>query len=144
MTSSSLGRFLEAQGRDFDTALAEIKNGKKTTHWMWYIFPQIRGLGHSELAKYYAIKDRQEAEEFLKHPALSTRLLTICGALVELGGNDAHEVFGSPDDMKLRSCMTLFAAVSDRYPIFNTVLDQYFDGAADQQTLNILGINKHF
>ena len=141
MTSSSLGRFLEAQARDFDTALAEIKNGKKTSHWMWYIFPQVRGLGHSEVAKYYAIKDRQEAEEFLRHPDLSTRLLTICEALVELGGNDAHAVFGSPDDMKLKSSMTLFAAVSGSSSIFNKVLDQYFGGKADQQTLRIMEIS---
>jgi len=134
-----LQRFIDAQERDYQTALAEIKNGKKRSHWMWYIFPQISGLGRSEAAKYYAIKDRQEAIEFLNHPVLSNRLFEICEALVELEQDDPHVIFGSPDDIKLRSSMTLFAAISGRSSIFKKVIDQYFDGIADLQTTKIIG-----
>ncbi|TDO20731.1 DUF1810 domain-containing protein [Pedobacter duraquae] len=137
MSFSPLNRFIDAQERDYQTALAEIKNGKKRSHWMWYIFPQISGLGRSEAAKHYAIKDRQEAIEFLNNPILSNRLFEICEALVELEQDDPHVIFGSPDDMKLRSSMTLFAAVSGSSSVFKKVIDKYFDGIEDSETIRI-------
>lgn len=106
---------------------------------MWYIFPQIQGLGFSETSRYYAIKDIEEAEEFLKHSVLGNRLKEISKALVSLSLNDAYQIFGSPDDMKLRSSMTLFASVPGADPVFEQVLDKYFDGQKDERTLQISG-----
>lgn len=131
-------RFLEAQAKDFDRALNEIKNGKKVSHWMWYIFPQIAGLGHSSTANFYAIKDVDEASEFLHHPILGERLRQISNELLKLKTKDAHQVFGSPDDMKLRSSMTLFAEVPNTDPVFEKVLEKFFSGEKDQKTLNKL------
>jgi uncharacterized protein (DUF1810 family) len=135
---TDLSRFLDAQENDYDTALQEIKNGRKRSHWMWYIFPQIAGLAMSEMSRRYAIKDMEEAEAYLNHPVLGKRLVEISNALLQLDENDPHEIFGSPDDMKLRSCTTLFAAVEDADPVFNQVLDRFFDGTQDQQTLTLL------
>ena len=105
---ASLQRFLDAQKESYDQALGEIRNGKKRTHWIWYIFPQIQGLGFSETSKYYAIKDVQEAGDFKRDPVLGSRLVRICRTLLALPDKNAHEIFGSPDDLKLKSSMTLF------------------------------------
>jgi uncharacterized protein (DUF1810 family) len=133
-----LKRFIEAQERDYASALTEIKNGRKRSHWMWYIFPQIQGLGFSETSRFYAIRNLDEAEEFLKHPLLGQRLIDICNALLTLDTNNANSVFGSPDDMKLKSSMTLFAALPGAHPVFNAVLMKFFKGTKDDMTLNII------
>lgn len=135
---AGLQRFIDAQQRDYATALAEIKRGRKQSHWMWYIFPQIQGLGYSSTAQYYAIRNLQEAEAFLQHPTLSQHLIEICEALLALPSNDAHSIFGSPDDLKLRSSMTLFAAVKNAPPVFQSVLDKLFKGQPDSRTLQML------
>ncbi len=133
-----LQRFLDAQKRDYQTALTEIKNGKKRSHWMWYIFPQVQGLGFSETSRFYAIHDLKEAEAFLNHPILGSRLTQICEALIEQKNNNANQIFGSPDDVKLKSSMTLFAAVPNANPVFQAVLEKFFDGTKDTQTLRII------
>ncbi|WP_299291843.1 DUF1810 domain-containing protein [uncultured Mucilaginibacter sp.] len=133
-----LQRFLDAQKRDYQTALAEIKNGRKRSHWMWYIFPQVQGLGFSETSKFYAIHDLKEAEAFLNHPILGSRLIQICEALIEQKSNNANQIFGSPDDVKLKSSMTLFAAVPNANPVFQAVLEKFFGGTKDTQTLRII------
>lgn len=133
----SLERFIKAQTASYADALAEIKNGKKRTHWMWFIFPQIQGLGNSEFARYYAIQNISEAEEYLKHPILGKRLMEISSALLKLPGNDAYTIFGSPDDMKLHSSMTLFSLASNTHPVFEDVLQKFYDGVKDPKTLQI-------
>ena len=134
----SLQRFLDAQKADYEIALSEIKDGKKRSHWMWYIFPQIHGLGFSEASKLYAIKSLDEAKEFLNHLVLGKRLIDISKALLDLSSNDAHAVFGSPDDIKLKSSMTLFASLSNTDPVFQSVLEKFFDGSKDDKTLKII------
>ncbi|HEY6901643.1 MAG TPA: DUF1810 domain-containing protein [Puia sp.] len=136
--SNPLDRFLTAQTQDYAAALAEIRNGKKRTHWMWYIFPQIQGLGSSSNAVYYAIRDLHEAEAYLKHPTLGPRLIEISQALLALPGNNATQIMGTPDDLKLRSCMTLFAMVPQTDPVFQQVLDKFFMGKKDAKTLSII------
>ncbi len=134
-----LDRFLKAQETDFKQALSEIKNGRKRSHWMWYIFPQIQGLGFSETAKYYSIKDLEEAQAFLRHQILGSRLRKITAELLILDQKNATEVFGSPDDLKLKSCMTLFASIdASQDKPFKKVLDKFFNGEADQNTLDLL------
>ena len=135
---NDLKRFLEAQENDFATALAEVKNGKKQSHWMWYIFPQIAGLGFSSMANFYAIKTKAEAENYLAHPILGKRLIEISNALLEVEGKTANQIFGSPDDTKLKSSMTLCGALENTNPVFQKVLDKYFDGAKDQRTLELI------
>jgi uncharacterized protein (DUF1810 family) len=136
----NLQRFKTAQERDYETALAEIKSGRKKGHWMWYIFPQIAGLGMTEMSRNYAINDIKEAGDFLMDRELGLRLTTICKALLELQTNDPHEIFGSPDDLKLKSSMTLFDAVPATFPVFSQVLDKFYNGKRDEKTLEILGI----
>jgi uncharacterized protein (DUF1810 family) len=138
-----LERFIEAQQRDYETALNEIKSGRKRGHWMWYIFPQIQGLGMTETSRYYAIADIQEAADYLLDDTLGIRLVNICKALLEFDGNDPHAIFGSPDDLKLRSSMTLFDAVAATFPVFGQVLDKYYHGERDQRTLEILKKKKN-
>ena len=137
---TDLQRFLDAQKRDFETALAEIKAGRKQSHWMWYIFPQIDGLGFSSTAKFYAITGVNEAEDYLEHLVLGERLIEISQALLEIEGKTANQIFGSPDDMKLRSSMTLFGALENTNPVFERVLDKFFDGAKDRRTLELIGV----
>src|SRR5690606_6493004 len=134
-----LQRFLDAQEKDYAVALPEIKNGRKKSHWIWYIFPQIKGLGFSETSRFYAIKDLQEAEAYLQHPVLGERLIQISNALLELPENDANKIFGSPDDLKLKSSMTLFASIDNKNQVFSKVLDKFFNGERDIKTLQILG-----
>mgnify|MGYP001556348483 CR=1 FL=1 len=135
---TNLERFLKAQERDYAIALSEIKKGKKQSHWMWYIFPQIHGLGLSETSRFYAIKNRKEAADYLKDPVLGKRLIDICNELLKLENNDAHKIFGSPDDMKLHSSMTLFSSLPDTDPVFIKVLDKFFAGTKDDKTLQII------
>ena len=133
-----LQRFKDAQRNDYEQALQEVKSGQKRTHWMWYIFPQVHGLGMTSISDYYSIKSLQEAQDYLKDPALGARLVEISKALLELNTSDPHAVFGSPDDLKLRSCMTLFARADPQNPVFEDVLDKYYRGERDQRTLEIL------
>ncbi|AII53704.1 DUF1810 domain-containing protein [Hymenobacter sp. APR13] len=134
----NLQRFLDAQQRDYATALSEIRAGRKRSHWMWYIFPQVQGLGYSETARFYAIQNRQEAEAYLQHPVLGPRLREISAALLTLADTDATHIMGSPDDLKLRSSMTLFAALEGADPVFQRVLDKFFGGEPDKKTLQLL------
>ncbi len=134
-----LARFVLAQGRDYERALSEIRGGRKRSHWMWYIFPQFDGLGLSSMSRQYAIKSVAEAEAYLRHPVLGARLLESARAAMNLEGGSALEVFGSPDDMKLRSCATLFASVSAPGSVFEQLLDRYFGGERDDSTLRLLG-----
>lgn len=134
-----LERFTEAQARNYQDALAEVRKGRKQTHWMWYVFPQIQGLGNSEWARFYALHDLQEAADFMAHPVLGPRLLDISHALLGLPSTDAHAIMGSPDDLKLKSSMTLFAALPGADPVFQQVLDKFYKGAKDEKTLRIIG-----
>jgi uncharacterized protein (DUF1810 family) len=138
-TENNLNRFVDAQKTDYQQALSEIKNGRKRSHWMWYIFPQIQGLGFSETSRYYGIKDAAEAASYLAHPVLGSRLVDICEELLKLSSSNATSVFGSPDDVKLKSSMTLFAALPDANPVFQQVLDKFFNGTKDAKTLQIIG-----
>ena len=135
-----LDRFLDAQRGDYAAALAEVRRGRKTSHWMWYIFPQIAGLGQSSTARYYSIRDLEEAREYYAHPVLGQRLREISGALLELRGSDPVAVFGGIDSMKLKSSMTLFAVAAPDDPLFRQVLDKYYGGEQDVLTLRILGV----
>jgi uncharacterized protein (DUF1810 family) len=135
---NSLQRFIKAQEKDYPAALYEVKSGRKRSHWMWYIFPQIQGLGFSSTSQLYAIKGLKEAEAYLRHEVLGKRLSQISNALLQIKTNNATEVFGSPDDMKLRSSMTLFAAVPGSDAVFQRVLDKFFQGRPDVQTLTLL------
>lgn len=134
-----LGRFVDAQVDDYDRALAEITAGRKVSHWMWYIFPQSAGLGLSPTSRLYAIQSEGEARAYLAHPVLGPRLLACAEAALAVRGRSAHEIFGSPDDMKLKSCATLFAEVSEKGSVFERLLDRYFGGERDGKTLRLLG-----
>ena len=134
----NLARFLQAQDGVFDDVLGELRAGRKRTHWMWFVFPQIDGLGFSSTARFYAIGSREEARRYLEHPVLGKRLEECVAAVLAVTGRTAHEIFGSPDDLKLRSSMTLFAAVSGPDSPFAKVLDRYYSGQADPRTLEIL------
>ncbi len=135
-----LKRFLQAQEDDYQQALSEIRSGRKRSHWMWYIFPQIDGLGFSSTSRRYAIKSIAEAKAYLSHPVLGPRLIECAEAALQVEGSSASEIFGSPDDMKLRSCATLFAQVSQAGSVFDRLLDKYFQGERDGKTLRLLGI----
>ncbi|MES2809941.1 MAG: DUF1810 domain-containing protein [Bacteroidota bacterium] len=138
MNQADLTRFLTAQQRDYATALEEIKSGRKRSHWMWYIFPQIAGLGFSETSKFYALKDQTEAEAYLSHPVLGKRLIEISTALIELEDDHAVRIFGSPDDLKLKSSMTLFAALPNTHEVFGKVLTKFYNGMSDLDTIRLL------
>ena len=137
--AADLSRFLKAQEQDYGQALREIRSGRKRSHWMWYIFPQIQGLGFSPTAQYYAIRDLQEARDYLAHPVLGTRLKEISSALLDLDGLSASEIFGYPDDLKLRSSMTLFRMADLNEPVFLEVLEKYYDGKPDARTVELAG-----
>ncbi len=138
MSTSPLSRFLDAQNQVYLKALSEIKKGRKQSHWMWFIFPQLKGLGKSENANYFGIDNLEEATGYLAHPVLGKHLIEITEALLQIKGKSAIEIFGTTDDIKLRSSMTLFARVSDANPIFEQVLQKYFDGLHDETTLDLL------
>ena len=140
MDPFNLSRFVDAQEGIYERALSEIRGGQKRSHWMWFIFPQFNGLGFSEISKRYAIKSLAEAEAYLHHPVLGPRLVECAEAALAVKGRTATEVFGSPDDMKLRSCATLFGQVSPRGSAFERLLDQYFGGSPDERTLQLITV----
>src|SRR5688500_6360482 len=131
-------RFLQAQDEAYEQELSEIRSGRKRSHWMWYIFPQFDGLGSSVTSRRYAIKSVAEATAYLDHPVLGQRLIECAEAALGLEAQSAFTVFGSPDDMKLRSCATLFASVSAPGSVFERLLDSYFQGERDEQTLRLV------
>ena len=134
-----LERFVTAQQPVLAQVQEELRGGRKRSHWMWFIFPQLSGLGHSATARYYAIGSRQEAIAYLAHPQLGPRLIA-CGELVNrIEGRSVEQIFGSPDDLKFRSCMTLFAALRPESTVFSGALARYFDGAPDPATIDRLG-----
>ena len=134
----SLDRFVEAQAHSYRIALAEVRAGRKRSHWMWYIFPQLRGLGSSAMAHAYGISGVEEAIAYMRHPLLSARLLEITEALLEHTDKTAREIFGEVDAMKLRSSMTLFALVSAEGSPFSRVLEAFYGGEADEATLSLV------
>ena len=136
---SDLSRFLKAQEYDYAQALKEIRAGRKRSHWMWYIFPQLQGLGFSPTAQYYGIRDLEQAVDYMAHPVLGPRLVEISGALLALPGSDPSAVMGYPDDLKLCSCMTLFELAAPEEPVFGRVLEKYYGGRRDRMTLKLLG-----
>lgn len=134
----NLQRFVDAQDPVYAQVRVELRQGRKTTHWMWFVFPQIAGLGHSPMARTYAIPSLEEARAYLSHPILGPRLLECTRLVNGVQGPSAHEIFGSPDDLKFQSCMTLFAQVAPAEPAFREALDTYFAGEADPRTLEHL------
>ncbi|WP_018234976.1 DUF1810 domain-containing protein [Ensifer sp. BR816] len=134
-----LERFVAAQQGVYETALAELRAGAKRTHWMWFVFPQIRSLGHSSMAQYYALADIDEARAYLTHPLLGRRLVECTEAVNAVRGCSALEIFGRPDDLKFRSSMTLFATADPTIAAFKEALDRYYDGTRDPRTTEILG-----
>ena len=133
-----LQRFVDAQAAVYERVGAELKNGRKQSHWMWFIFPQIAGLGHSAMAQRYAISSLGEAKAYLANPVLGPRLRECTRLVLQVAGKSALQILGSPDDMKFRSCMTLFARAAPEEALFRTALEKYFDGAEDSQTLTRL------
>lgn len=134
----TLARFVTAQADTYARALEELRRGAKRSHWMWFIFPQITGLGTSTMARRYAIVSQAEAVAYLAHPLLGPRLVAVAEALLPHRDRSATEIMGSPDDVKLRSSMTLFDAVSGAHPAFSAVLEQFFGGVRDERTLAFL------
>ena len=138
MDINSLDRFVEVQETRYSIAMKEIQNGKKESHWMWYIFPQLRGLGWSALSHIYGIIELEEAKTYLEHPWLSGRLYELCVALLKHKDKSAIEIFGDVDAMKLKSSMTLFSLTSENHTIFDEVLECFFDGEMDELTLKMI------
>ena len=133
-----LHRFLAAQEDVYDIALAELRHGRKLTHWMWFVFPQIRGLGSSTMAIRYAIKSKEEARQYLEQPVLGKRLRECAEAVLAVDGQSASDIFGYPDDLKLKSSMTLFASVAEPGSVFVRILDKYYRGERDIMTIEVL------
>ena len=133
-----LNRFIKAQDKIYDRVLAELKSGRKRTHWMWFVFPQIDGLGYSSTTKHYSIKSIEEAQQYLDHPVLGKRLRECAESILVLEGLSASMIFGFPDEMKLKSSMTLFASVAEAGSAFIRVLEKYFQGNRDERTLALL------
>lgn len=140
--SYDLSRFTQAHRRDYACALREIRNGHKRSHWMWYIFPQLKGFGQSQTSEYYGISGADEAAAFLEDPYLGANLIEICRALLQLPGNDPVDIFGYTDAIKLRSSMTLFQYVSQGETVFTEVLEKYFYGRPDSRTIKVLEYSK--
>ena len=138
MEIENLDRFIKAQENHYHKALSEIRQGKKRSHWMWFVYPQVKGLGMSQASIYYGIKDLKEAELFLHDPVLGKRLVDISNALLDLSTNNAASIFGSPDDLKLRSCMTLFSQIPGAPAVFQKVLDKFFQGIKDSKTMDLI------
>lgn len=134
----NLERFVLAQQRNYGDALRELRSGKKRSYWIWYVFPQIRGLGDSFMSRKYALSGLEEARAYLAHPVLGLRLLECCQVVLAIPTNDPWEVFGSPDDMKFRSCLTLFALAEPSRPIFEELLDKFYEGQKDLRTIQSL------
>ena len=133
-----LNRFVRAQHESYQQALSELERGRKQSHWMWYVFPQLDGLGTSPTSKLYSIKSEDEARAYLEHPVLGPRLVECAEAILAVDGKSATAILGSPDDMKLKSCATLFARVSPPGSVFERVLDKFYDGERDPATLRLL------
>jgi uncharacterized protein (DUF1810 family) len=136
--SHDLDRFVKAQISSYKDALAELRAGRKRSHWMWYIFPQFAGLGVSSTSQKYAIKSTDEARAYLAHPVLGPRLAECCDAVLAIEGRTAYEIMGTPDDLKLRSCATLFGRVAPAGSVYERVLERYFQGAPDEATLRMI------
>lgn len=134
----NLQRFLDAQGHVYDTVLGELRAGRKSSHWIWFIFPQIKGLGHSGMAQKFAIASLDEAKAYLQHPVLGPRLRECTQLVLNVNGRSAEEIFSSPDNLKFRSCMTLFMTATADNQIFKDALLKYFEGKPDTLTLNLL------
>jgi uncharacterized protein (DUF1810 family) len=134
----NLRRFVDAQEPIFAQALLELERGHKRTHWMWFVFPQLRGLGRSAMARHFGIASRDEAVAYLAHPVLGARLRECVELVLAVQGRTAHEIFGSPDDLKLRSCLTLFREVDGADGVFGRALARYYDGQSDPMTLQLL------
>jgi uncharacterized protein (DUF1810 family) len=135
----NLNRFIEAQETIYSAVIRELRNGRKSTHWMWFIFPQVNGLGYSSTSKYYAIRNKEEAEQYVNHTILGARLIECSQIVLSHTGRSASEIFGSPDDLKLKSSMTLFETVVSGDSVFAQVLEKYFQGNRDTKTLKLLG-----
>lgn len=133
-----LNRFIDAQRAVYPDVLEELRSGRKRSHWMWFIFPQLAGLGHSETARFYAISGAAEATAYLNNSLLGARLLECTRTVLEHSGQSARAMFGTPDDMKLRSCMTLFASVAPEQVCFQQVLERFFEGESDAKTIALL------
>ncbi|WP_152047303.1 DUF1810 domain-containing protein [Aureimonas psammosilenae] len=138
MSEFDLSRFLDAQAPVIEGAMEELRRGRKTSHWMWFVFPQIAGLGRSSIAQFYAIGSLDEAKAFARHPVLGPRLMHCTQLVNAVAGRSAHEIFGSPDDVKFRSSMTLFERAADDPRPFAEAIDRFFDGTRDEATLNRL------
>jgi uncharacterized protein (DUF1810 family) len=136
----NLNRFINAQAGVYDRALAELRNGAKRSHWMWFIFPQIDGLGFSPTTRLYSIKSLEEARQFLAHPVLVSRLKECAEAVLGVNGRSALDIFGNPDVLKLQSSMTLFSLVAGPHSVFDRVLEKFYEGKRDTRTLQILGV----
>ena len=139
MSTRRLERFVEAQESVYETVIAELSAGNKATHWMWFIFPQLRALGRSSTAKFFGIEDRDEAVAYWRHPVLGARLKQCTRLVLAVQCKSAHEIFGSPDDAKFRSCMTLFESVAPAETTFRQALERHFEGGRDDVTLRLLG-----
>lgn len=133
-----LNRFIEAQEVNYDNAISELRAGRKRTHWMWYVFPQIAGLGNSAMSYRYGIRSEDEARAYLTHPVLGARLVECAEAVIAIDNRSAHDIFGSPDDLKLKSSATLFAHVSPPGSVFERILDRYYSSERDPRTLALL------
>ena len=138
MDINALERFVKAQTNTYEVAMNEIKNGRKRTHWMWFIFPQLRGLGMSSISRYYGLESLDEAKAYLDHPVLSGRLYEACGELLKHKDKSAFDIFGDIDEMKLKSSMTLFALTNEDYTIFDEVLEHFFSGEMDEVTVKLI------
>jgi uncharacterized protein (DUF1810 family) len=141
MTDEDLRKFVEAQERDYDRALGELRAGRKTSHWIWYVLPQLRELGRSQRALHYGITGRDQARRYLADPVLGPRLKACVEAMLTHGDKSANEILGSPDDMKFRSCLTLFEAAADEADdrsLFSRALDLFYEGERDRATLDLL------
>ena len=137
-TTQGLQRFVEAQDRIYESACNELALGEKTSHWMWFIFPQLKGLGRSPIAKHYGIESAAEALAYWQHPVLGKRLLTCAQLVLAQRNTTAHDIFGSPDDLKFKSSLTLFAQVAPQEPVFKQALERFFGGKLDESTLKLL------
>ena len=133
-----LNRFVAAQALHYSVALQELRQGKKESHWMWFIFPQVAGIGYSEISRHFAINSTSEASAYLMHPLLGQRLVECCEAVLAIESRTAHEIFGSPDDMKLHACATLFSYVSPTGNIFDRIIVKYFGGKKHMKTISLI------
>jgi uncharacterized protein (DUF1810 family) len=138
MSDDGLHRFVQAQDRVDASVRDELAAGRKRSHWMWFVFPQLKGLGHSETAQYYGIASRREATAYWRHPVLGPRLRQCTALVLAAHGKSAHDIFGTPDDLKFHSCMTLFAAIAPDEPMFDQALARFFGGQPDGRTLALL------